>query len=208
MPHFDPITRDGLVELITDRIRELGGRVLIAIDGADAAEPVTAADHISTALRDTGRAAEVVSLHDYIRPASLRMEFGRTDEMSYRTAWFDYAALDREVIRALRDDARWLAALWDEDRDRSARSPIRTAAPGTVLLIAGPMLLGRGLDFDLSVHLDMSEPALYRRTPPVDRWTIPALLRHDRDNPSAPTFFIRWDHPDRPALRIDDIARR
>ncbi|MEV4123828.1 hypothetical protein [Nocardia sp. NPDC049707] len=208
MPHFAPITRDGLVELITDHIRELDGRALIAIDGADAAEPVAIADHISTALRDTGRAAEVVSLHDYIRPASLRMEFGRTDEMSYRTAWFDYAALDREVIRALRDDARWLCALWDEDRDRSARSPIRTAVPGTVLLVAGPMLLGRGLDFDLTVHLDMSEPALHRRTPPDDRWTIPALLHHDRDNPSAPTFFIRWDHPDRPALRIDDTARR
>lgn len=208
MPHFDPITPDGLVELITDRIHELSGRVLIAIDGADAAEPVVIADRIGTALRDTGRAAEVVSLHDYVRPASLRMEFGRTDEMSYRTAWFDYAALDREVIRALRADARWLTALWDEERDRSARSPIRTAAPGTVLLVAGPMLLGRDLDFDLTVHLDMSEPALHRRTAPDDRWTIPALLHHHRDNPSTPTFFIRWDHPDRPALRIDDTALR
>ncbi|MEV4234200.1 MULTISPECIES: hypothetical protein [unclassified Nocardia] len=208
MPHFDPITLDGLVELVVDRIRELGGRVLIAIDGADAAEPVTIADRIATALRDTGRTAEVVALHDYIRPASLRMEFGRTDEMSYRTAWFDYAALDREVIRALRHDTRWLPALWDEARDRSARSPIRTAAPDTVLFVAGPMLLGRGLDFDLTVHLDMSQPALHRRTPPDDRWTIPALLRHDRDNPSIPSFFIRWDHPDRPALRIDDTTRR
>lgn len=204
MPYFDPITRDGLVELITHRVLELDGLTLIAIDGADAAEPVAIAHRIATALRDIGRAAEVVSLHDYIRPASLRMEFGRTDELSYRTAWFDYAALDREVIRALRHDGSWLSALWDEDRDRSARSPIRTAAPGTVLLVAGPMLLGRGLDFDLIVHLDMSEPALHRRTPPDDRWTIPALLRHDRDNPSTPTFFIRWDHPNRPALRIDD----
>ncbi len=208
MPHFDSITRDGLVELVTGRILERGGRMLIAIDGADAADPVTIADRIAIALRDTGRAADVISLHDYIRPASLRMEFGRTDEMSYRTAWFDYAALDREVIRALRHDARWLPALWDEDRDRSARSPIRTAAPGTVLLVAGPMLLGRGLDFDLTVRLDMSEPALHRRTPPDDRWTIPALLGHDRDNPSVPNIFIRWDHPDRPALRIEDTARR
>ncbi|WP_433597887.1 hypothetical protein ACQPXH_19025 [Nocardia sp. CA-135953] len=208
MPHFDPITRDGLVELITNRILEFDGRMLTAVDGADAAEPVAIADRVATALRDTGRAAEVVSLHDYIRPASLRLEFGRTDEMSYRTAWFDFAALDREVIRALRHDARWLPALWDEDRDRSARSPIRAAAPDTVLLVAGPMLLGRGLDFDLTVHLDMSERALHRRTPPDDQWTIPALLRHDRDNPSNPALFIRWDHPDRPALRIDDTARR
>ncbi|MEV5832232.1 hypothetical protein [Nocardia sp. NPDC052112] len=208
MPHFDPITRDGLVELVSSRILEQGERMLIAIDGADAAEPAALAERIAIALRDTGRAAAVISLHDYIRPASLRMEFGRTDEMSYRTAWFDYAALDREVIRALRHDARWLPALWDEHRDRSARSAIRTAAPGTVLLVAGPMLLGRGLDFDLTVHLDMSEPALHRRTPPDDRWTIPALVGHDRDSASTPTFFIRWDHSDRPAVRIDDTARR
>ncbi|WP_433710026.1 hypothetical protein ACQP2U_26940 [Nocardia sp. CA-084685] len=208
MPHFDPITQDGLVELIVVRVRELGERALVAIDGADAAEPDTMAHGIATALRDTGRTAEVVALHDYIRPASLRMEFGRTDEMSYRTAWFDYAALDREVIQALRRDARWLPALWNEARDRSARSPIRTAVTDTVLFVAGPMLLGRGLAFDLTVHLDMSEPALRRRTPADDLWTIPALLHHDRDNSSAPTFFIRWDHPDRPALRIDDTARR
>ncbi|MGW4768343.1 hypothetical protein ACWEO2_09920 [Nocardia sp. NPDC004278] len=208
MPHFDPISHTGLVELLTDRIREISGRAVIAIDGADAAEPLAIADRIATALRDTGRAAEVVSLHDYIRPASLRMEFGRTDEMSYCAAWFDYAALDREVIRALREDARWLPALWDEDRDRSARSPVRSAAPDTVLLIAGPMLFGRGLSFDLAVRLDMSEAALRRRTAPEAQWTIPAILRHDRDNPYAPTFFIRWEHPDRPALRIDDDARK
>ncbi|MFX0580746.1 hypothetical protein [Nocardia nepalensis] len=208
MPHFDPITRDGLVELLTNRILELSARVVIAIDGADAAEPVAIADRIATALRDTGRAAEVVSLHDYIRPASLRMEFGRTDEMSYRTAWFDYAALDREVIRALREDARWLPALWDEGSDRSARSSIRSATADTVLLVAGPMLFGRGLSFDLTVRLEMSEPALRRRTPAEAQWTIPAILRHDHDSSYAPTFFIRWDHPDRPALRIDDNARR
>jgi hypothetical protein len=207
VPHFDPITRDGLVELLTHRILELSARVVIAIDGADAAEPAAIAHRIATALRDSGRAAEVVLLHDYIRPASLRMEFGRTDEMSYRTAWFDYAALNREVIRALREDARWLPALWDEDRDRSARSPIRSAAADTVLLVAGPMLFGRGLSFDLTVRLEMSEPALRRRTPAEAQWTIPAVLRHDRDNPYTPAFFIRWDHPDRPALRIDDNAR-
>lgn len=207
MPHFDPITRDGLVELVAGRILELGGHVAIGIDGADAAEPVAIANRIATALRDTGRSAEAVSLHDYIRPASLRMEFGRTDEMSYRTAWFDYAALDREVIRALRENGRWLPALWDEERDRSARSPIRTAASDTVLLVSGPMLFGRGLHFDLTVRLDMSRSALRRRTPAEEQWTTPALLRHDSDNPYAPTFFIRWEHPDRPALRVDDTAR-
>nr|WP_306307549.1 hypothetical protein [Nocardia tenerifensis] len=173
---------------------------MVAIDGADAARPVDLAERVAAGLRDTGRAAEVVRLHDYVRPASLRVEFGR-DEVSYRTVWFDYEALRREVVDALHSAGRWLPALWDEVTDRSARAAIRSAADGTVLIVAGPMLLERYLEFDLSVRLEMSEQALRRNTPDEDRWTIPALVAGE--NGSEPTFFVRWDHPDRPALRVD-----
>ncbi|WP_280302956.1 hypothetical protein [Nocardia abscessus] len=205
MPRFSPITRDGLVELVIHPVLTANSHTVIAVDGADAARPVALADRIAEALGAAGRSAEVVSLHDYVRPASLRMEFGRTDEMSYRTAWFDYAALRREVIDALRRHSRWLPALWDEAADRSARAAIRTAPPATTIVVAGPMLAGRGLDADLSVRLDLSEAALRRTTPPDTQWTIPALLRHDAENPYNPDFFVRWDHPDRPALRVDEI---
>ncbi|MBF6335685.1 hypothetical protein IU450_07265 [Nocardia abscessus] len=205
MPRFSPITPDGLVELVIRPVLTAGSHTVIAVDGADAARPVALADRIAEALRAAGRSAEVVSLHDYVRPASLRMEFGRTDEMSYRTAWFDYAALRREVVDALRRHGRWLPALWDEAADRSARAAIRTAPPATTIVLAGPMLAGRGLDADLSVRLDLSEAALRRNTPPDAHWTIPALLRHDAENPCTPAFFVRWDHPDRPALRVDEV---
>ncbi|WP_405165460.1 hypothetical protein OG203_10335 [Nocardia sp. NBC_01499] len=198
MPQFVPITQDALIERLIERVRTMPGHRVIAIDGADAAYPVDLARRVAAALRDTGRPAEVVSLHDYVRPASLRVEFGR-DEISYRTSWFDYDALRREVIDALHTEGRWLPALWDEATDRSARATIRPAPADTVLLIAGPMLLTRSLRFDLTVRLDMSEPALRRTTPPEDQWTIPALL----ETPTTPTFFARWDHPDRPALRLD-----
>ncbi|WP_454196838.1 hypothetical protein [Nocardia sp. Marseille-Q1738] len=204
MPRFLPITVDSLVELVIRPVLTTRSHTVIAVDGADAAQPVAFAARIAAALRDAGRGADVVSLHDYVRPASLRMEFGRTDEMSYRTAWFDYAAVRREVVGALRGHGRWLPALWDEAADRSARAAIRTAPPATTIVVAGPMLSGRRLDADVTVRLDLSEAAL-RRTTPVDaQWTIPALLRHDAENPETPTFFVRWDHPDRPALRVDD----
>ncbi|MFC9436616.1 hypothetical protein [Nocardia sp. NPDC057030] len=199
MPQFVPITQDALIERLVERVRALPGHRVIAIDGADAARPVDLAQRTAAALRDTGRPAEVVSLHDYVRPASLRAEFGR-DDLSYRTTWFDYEALRREVIDALHREGRWLPALWDEPTDRSARATIRPAAPGTVLLVAGPMLLDHHLDFDLTLHLDMSEQALRRTTPPEDHWTIPAL----RQTSPTPTLFARWDHPDRPALRLPD----
>ncbi|MBF6212850.1 hypothetical protein IU433_20650 [Nocardia puris] len=201
MPHFAPITPRGLADLLIVRLHDLPGRRVVAIDGADAARPADFAHEAARAVRDTGRTAEVVSTHDYVRPASLRMEYGREDEFSYRTAWFDYDALRREVLDALRAHGRWLPALWDESTDRSARVAVRTAPTDTVLFLAGPMLLGRSLPFDLTVHLDLGPAALRRNTPDSEQWTIPALGAHADENPEVPDYFVRWDHPDRAALR-------
>ncbi|MGW0003922.1 hypothetical protein ACWDT6_08805 [Nocardia grenadensis] len=200
MPRFTPTTPDALAELLTRDLRTLDGYRVVGVDGADAARPLGFADRAAEWVRADGRPAETVSLHDYVRPASLRMEFGR-DETSYRTSWFDYPALRREVIDAVHRTGTWLPALWDEAADRSARACRRTALPGTVLFVAGPMLLGRDLPFDRAVHLDLSAGALIRSTPDEDFWTVPALLAHDRENSEAAEYFVRWDHPDRPALR-------
>lgn len=202
MPRFTPITPDALAELPARRLRALAGRRVVAVDGADAARPVDFALCAADRVRADGRPAEVVRLHDFVRPASVRLEFGR-DETSYRTGWFDYAALRREVLAPLRSAGTWLPALWDETTDRSARARRRPALPETVLFVAGPMLLGRTLPFDLSVRLDLSPAALTRVTPDDEAWTIPALLAHACDSTETPTYFVRWDHPDRPALRVD-----
>ncbi|WP_227981685.1 hypothetical protein [Nocardia spumae] len=202
MPGYTPTTVDGLVTSVAEAVFDLPGAVVVAVDGADAAAPRDPAGRLAELIRTRGRPAAVVWLHDFVRPASVRLEFGR-DEMSYRTAWFDYAALDREVLQALRHRGRWLPALWNEADDRSARAAVRPAGPGAVVVVAGPMLLGRNLDFDLTVRLQMSEPALRRRTDPGELWTIPALLRHDAEHDEIPAFEVRWDHPDRPALRTN-----
>ncbi|MFB8007190.1 hypothetical protein [Nocardia sp. NPDC056000] len=198
MPEFTAITPDALTRLVADHANELTGFAVIAIDGADAAEPTALAGSVAELLRAAGRPAEVVALHDFVRPASVRLEFDREDEYTYRTGWFDYAALNREVLKPLRDSGRWLPALWNEHTDRSARARIRTALPGTILLIAGPMLLGRGLDFDVTVGLRMSEAALRRRTAAESQFTIPALLEQQRLE--EPGLRVAWDHPDRPAI--------
>ncbi|MFI5776037.1 hypothetical protein [Nocardia sp. NPDC051570] len=200
MPAFTPVTVTALIDDLTDRIAELRGRSVVAVDGADAADPLGFARTISDRVRTRGRACEVVSLHDFVRPASLRLEYGR-DEMSYRTAWFDYAAVNREVLRALREQGRWLPALWDERTDRSARARAVSADAETVVIIAGPMLIGRGLDFDLSVELRLSEGALRRGTDPADSFTVEAILRHRGEQDIQPDILVAWDHRDRPAVR-------
>lgn len=202
MPSFTPTSPTAVAGLVADRLAALPGRRVLAVDGADAAAPVELARRIAGTLTERGRSAEVVALHDFVRPASLRMEYGRDDEWSYRTAWFDYDAVRREILDAVRSAGRWLPALWDEARDRSARAAIRPAQADLVLVLAGPMLLGRGLDFDLTVRLELSEQAALRRTPPAEQWTLPALRDHAAEQPETATWTLRWDHPDRAALRV------
>ncbi|MVU77740.1 hypothetical protein GPX89_10860 [Nocardia sp. ET3-3] len=201
MPDFTAITPDGLLDLITERAGRLPGFAVIAVDGADAADPVAVARGVAERLRAQGRPAEVISLHDFVRPASVRLEYDRDSEFTYRTGWFDYAALNREVLKPLRDSGRYLPALWDESADRSARARIRDAADGTVLFIAGPMLLGRGLDFDLTVALRMSAGALRRRTDAARLFTAEGVLEYQREQVEEPDMLVAWDHPDRPAVR-------
>lgn len=201
VPEFTAITPDALTDLIATRAHTLPQPAVIAIDGADAADPVSFARAVVERLRAAGRPSDVVSLHDYVRPASLRYEFGRTDEMSYRTTWFDYAGLDREVLHALREQHRYLPALWDERTDRSARAVAQATPPNTVLLVAGPMLLGRDLEFDLTVALHMSDGARRRNTVAEELFTVAALREHDRDVHTEPDFLVAWDHPARPAVR-------
>ncbi|MEV6097435.1 hypothetical protein [Nocardia sp. NPDC051981] len=202
MPDFTAISPDALHALIAERAMTLAGYAVIAVDGADAADPLTVANGVAELLRTRGRPAAVVSLHDFVRPASVRLEYDRDSEFTYRTAWFDYAALNREVLKPLRDTGRYLPALWDERADRSARARIRTADDTTVLFIAGPMLLGRGLDFDLTVGLRMSAGALRRRTDAASQFTVDGLLEFQRAHAEEPDIQVAWDHPDRPAIRV------
>ncbi|MEE2056249.1 nucleoside/nucleotide kinase family protein [Rhodococcus artemisiae] len=201
MPSFTPISPAALAELLAERACARPDRVAMAISAADAADPMDLANRVVEALRTAGRPAHAVSLHDFVRPASLRLEHGRTDEQSYRSSWFDYDALDREVVSSLKKRQRFLPRLWDETTDRSARVHRIDAADDHVVVVAGPMLLGRTLEFDMTVELRMSRGALERRTLSDDRWTIAPLLAHDAEVSSEADIVVRFEHPARPAVR-------
>lgn len=208
-PSYRPLTRDALADEVAVRCRLPAhgpGVVRVAVDGADAASPGVLADAVAQRLRSEGTPVARVSLADWLRPASLRLEHGRDDEESYRSAWFDLAALDREVLGPLGPGGSglWLPTLWDAGRDRATRTPRRAAAPGTVLLVDGPMLLGRWLPLELGVHLHVSAAALLRRTSDEQRWTVPALLAHEDEvgTDGLADVLVRAEHADRPALRV------
>lgn len=206
-----PISRSVLTELLADLAASRPGYVRIGIDGADATDPGGLADGLVEPLRLRGRPVVRVDAADHLRPASLRFERGRTDSDSFYDDWLDGDGLRREVLDPLEPDGsgRIRPARWDPVNDRARRDPFVDAAPGTVLILSGPLLLGRGLPLELSVHLHASSAALRRRTGPALTWTLPAYQRYDEEVAPADwaDVVVRVEDPNHPALiRAPDPA--
>jgi hypothetical protein len=204
-----PVSADLLVEELADRFagERPTGRLRVAVDGAPAAGPAAFADALVDPLRVRGRPAVRVDAGDFLRPASVRLESGRTNPDSFYDGWLDEPALRREVLDPAGPggSGRIVTRLWDARADRATREPYSELAPTAVVLVSGPLLLGGGLPFDASVHLEMSAAALARRTPPEDRWTLPAYARYEAevDPASFADVVVRLNDPRRPALVLD-----
>jgi hypothetical protein len=201
-----PVSRDILTEELADLLasREPDSYLRVAIDGPPAADPDRIADGLVDPLRVRGRPAIRIRTADFLRPASLRLEFGRENPDSFYAGWFDEAGLAREVLEpaAPGGSGRVLTRLWNAGTDRAAREPYRDLPAGAVLLVSGPLLLGGGLAFDVAIHLELSPAALIRRASPEDRWTLPAYERYAEE--VCPAAFadvvVRLDDPRRPAV--------
>lgn len=205
---LEAITWERLGDALAERLLDLkpadgGPWPKVAFDGAPAARPGDLADRVAEALRIRGRTSLTVGTHGYLRPASLRYEFGHEDVESYYSGWFDTGALWREVFGPLEPDGtgRVLPDLWDPVTDRATRSRYVQLPPGGALLMHGPLLLNHWFPFDLTVHVSLSPGALRRRTPEADQWTLPAFARYDAEtDPGARAdVVIRADDPRHPA---------
>jgi hypothetical protein len=186
-------------------------RLRVAIDGADAAAPHDLAVALIDPLKLRGRAAYAVSAHDFLRPASVRLEHGRNNPDSYYESWFDLGAIAREVLDPLDPgrSGRILPSLWDATTDRATRADYVQVPPGSVVLLTGPLLLGAGLSFEYAVHLDMTPAALARRTPPSEQWVLPAHQRYAAEvNPASfADVVIRADDLRHPAAGFRAAAK-
>ncbi|MET3987051.1 hypothetical protein ABIC27_004948 [Streptomyces sp. PvR034] len=207
---LEAITWEGMAERLAGHLdgapRDAGGaegRLRVAVDGAPAAGTEVLAGRLADALRRRGRSVLVVPTGGFLRPASLRFEYGRRDVDAYLGGWYDTAALWREVIGPLDPGGtgRVLPDLWDPVTDRATRSLYVEVPPGGVVILHGPFLMGHWFPFDLSVHVRLSAGALVRRTSEEERWTVPAFARYDAEtDPGAVAdVLVRADDPRHPA---------
>lgn len=200
-----PVSPARLVHEIVELVAARAGRVRVALDGPPPTRPVDLARRAATELRTLGRAVLVVDAADFLRPASVRLEFGREDPDEFLDGWLDVGGLRREVLDPAGPGGSGcvLPRLWDAAADRAHRDRYTELPDGGVVVLAGALLLGRDLPVEVAVHLRMSESALARALPAGERWTIPAYTRYaaERDPEGRADLLVLADHPDRPAVR-------
>ena len=184
----------------------------MAVDGPDVARPDELAAAVAERLPLLSRPAVVVPAGGFLRPASLRLEHGRTDPDARYTDWLDAGALAREVLDPVGPggSGEYLPVLWDVVRDRAARVAPRPMPPRGVLVVPGALLQGVGLAFDVVVHLRVAPAARRRRTPDGQAWELPAFDRYDDevDPVSLADAVVLADSPDHPALVLQGRLAR
>lgn len=203
---FTSISPDGLADSVAGLVCARAGRVRVLLDGPPPAGAAALAERVAQRLRAGGRATVVVAAGDFLRPASVRLEFGHTDPDAFLDGWLDEGALRREVLDPAGQDGsgRVLPRLWNLATDRAYRAGYVELPSDGVVLLAGALLLGRGLPAEVVVHMRMGPAALARALPTADHWTLPAYERYedDRGPREEADVLVMADHPDRPAVRV------
>ncbi len=198
-------SRAGVADAVTELVLARPGRTRLVLDGPPPADPGSLAAEIGERLRVAGRVAVPVRAADFLRPASVRLEYGRADPDEFLDGWLDEGALRREVLdpAGRGGSGRVLPRLWNADTDRAYRAGYEQLPDDGVVVLSGALLLGRGLPVDLAVHLHMGERALARLLPPAEHWTLPAYARYasERTPEDEADLVVLSDHPTRPALR-------
>ena len=200
-----PLPPEAVAEVVADLLapRDPGRALRVAMDGPDPWEIELLTRLTGRWLAAAGRPAIRVQSRYFLKPRSLRYEFGRDDPDSYYD-WLDAEGLRREVLDPLGPDGsgRFLPSLWDPVTDRATRAEYVQAPERAIVLVDGPLLLGRGLPFDVVVHVLVGPGALARRTPAEEGWTLPAYRRYDEEvRPGAiADVVVRTDDQQHPAL--------
>ncbi|WP_130178019.1 hypothetical protein [Cryobacterium sp. SO1] len=121
------------------------GRVMVAVDGADAAARTAFADDLAAVLDEAGTPAFRASLRYFQRSRDDAARFGAdTPERHYRHG-YDYSALRRVLLEPFRlgGSTGFVTQVFDPDRDAWIE-PTWTTAPADAMLVIDGEFINRG----------------------------------------------------------------
>lgn len=142
VPVMSPARRAVLIE-IAARVPDLApDGVRVAVDGVDGAGKTAFADHLAAVLGAAGRPVLRVGVDAFHHPRAVRHRRGRTSPEGFWLDSFDYPALRRRVLDPFvpGGSRRYRAACHDLVSDQRIDPPVRSAPPGTVLVLDGLFL--------------------------------------------------------------------
>ena len=208
---FVPVTPARLVDQLGGWIHGLAAEhPLVGFDGPSEIGAAALADEVAARVQTIGRPVIRVSTDWWWRPASLRLELGRTDTDMLLGGWVDTAAMRRELFDPLLPGGSgwYLRRLRDPRTDRSVREERVVAAARSVLVLDGPFLQAAHLGADAVVHLHVSTNTLVRALPTDRQWWLEAFGRYrNEDRPAEKaTAVVAYDHPAAPAIAWVAVA--
>ncbi|GAB1692433.1 uridine kinase [Krasilnikovia sp. M28-CT-15] len=144
------------------------GCVRVAVDGADGSGKSTFADHLAAAVTALGRPVVVrVSLDDFLNTRAVRYRQGRSSPQGFWEDSYNYERFARDVLDPFGPGGsrRYRPVAYDLATDTVLDPPLRTAPPGTILVVDGLFLHRDELvgAWDLSVFLDVPFSETARR---------------------------------------------
>jgi uridine kinase len=132
--------------------------VLVAVDGVDGVGKTMFADELGQVLRRGQRDVIRVSVDDFHCRREIRHRRGKDSPDGFWLDSFDYSRLTADVLKPLGPGGsrRYRTAAHDLITDAQLSPPVRTAAPGAVVVLDGLFLHRDGLShlWDLSIWLD------------------------------------------------------
>ena len=164
MTRWAPQKQDTLDALAAEILHNYGkGRVIVAIDGIDAAGKTMFADALAESLRRAGHAVVRASIDGFHKPRAQRYERGpKSPEGFYRDS-YDYETFRRVLIDPFKDGGTgsFVLEAFDHRRDAPVEQKWVTGKPDSILLLDGIFLHRpelRGL-WNYSIWLDV-DPAV------------------------------------------------
>ncbi len=172
-----PQKRDVLDALAAEILHLYGrGRVIVAVDGVDAAGKTHFADELGEALRRAGHTVFRASIDGFHRPRALRYARGKDSPEGFYRDSYDYETFRRVLVDPFKDGGTgsFVLEAFDHRRDAPVEPKWVTGKPDAILLLDGIFLNRpelRGL-WNYSIWLDI-DPA------------VAAQRALDRDGPSG-----------------------